>query len=1066
MKINMPVTSHEVVLRDDHMIVSKTDLKGIITYVNHDFLEISGFTEKELLGTNHNIVRHPDMPPIAFQGLWDDMKAGKPWTGIVKNRCKNGDFYWVEANATPIREGDTVVGYLSVRYKPTREKIEAASRLYREINEGRLPQAPLLQRLNPFKGITVKGRVSAVIAVLSLALLALGALGLYGMNAANEALRVVYQDNAAAAAELMQIDKLMLQNRLNIANALVAPADAGKNADTVETNISRISEIWESFKKRSLSAEDKVLADQYAERRSRFVQEGLKPAIAALRVNDIDAARQIAIAKVHPTYAETQETLSRLTAKLSKATETEYQDSLDRYATLRQAAIAITLLVIAFAAWLGNGLLRNIVQPLGDVLNIFKDIANGHFSRAVPIDRDDEIGKLLQQVVSVKIKLGFDTAETQRMAEAGIRVRNALDNVSTGVMIADQDRNIIYANKSVVKLLKDIEADVRNQVPGFNAEALVGSSIDSYHTDPSQQAKLLGSFTKTYTANLEIGGRKMRVVANPVINEKGQRLGSVAEWADLTEELATQQRERALAAENLRVRIALDNVSTGCMIADKERKIVYVNNSVKTILRGAESEIRKQLPNFDVDKLVGTNIDNFHKNPAHQAQLLGTFTKAYGATLSVGSRTLRVVANPVISSDGERMGTVAEWTDLSAEIATQNEVAAMVDAASKGDFTMRIDLGDKQGFFRELGEGLNQFLETVSEAMADIGRVLGAMAAGDLTENIQKEYEGTFGEIKSDFNTTVARLTEIIGQIKEATDLINTASKEIAMGNADLSQRTEEQASSLEETASSMEQLSSTVKQNADNARQANQMAVAASEVAAKGGSVVHQVVGTMDDINASARKIVDIISVIDGIAFQTNILALNAAVEAARAGEQGRGFAVVAGEVRNLAQRSAAAAKEIKTLISDSVDKVETGAALVNQAGSTMEEIVSSVKRVTDIMAEISAASLEQSSGIDQVNTAITQIDEVTQQNAALVEQAAAAAESLTEQAQTLAQSVSLFRLASERGAALQQQKPRPALPVPAQSGGRAVSKPLPAVRKSKPVARHEDDGDEWSEF
>jgi methyl-accepting chemotaxis protein len=277
------------------------------------------------------------------------------------------------------------------------------------------------------------------------------------------------------------------------------------------------------------------------------------------------------------------------------------------------------------------------------------------------------------------------------------------------------------------------------------------------------------------------------------------------------------------------------------------------------------------------------------------------------------------------------------------------------------------------------------------------------------------KHRGDFRKIVEGINETLETIVTPIITVKTVVDSISTAAKEISAGNADLSHRTEQQAASLEETASSMEELASTVKQNADNARQANQMAAAASDVAIKGGSVVQQVVDTMASINESARKIVDIISVIDGIALQTNILALNAAVEAARAGEQGRGFAVVASEVRNLAQRSAAAAKEIKGLIGDSVEKVEDGSKLVGEAGKTMGEIVSSVKRVTDIMADIAAASAEQSSGIEQVNQAVNQMDEVTQQNAALVEQAAAAAESLEEQAETLAQTVAQFRLESQ---------------------------------------------------
>jgi methyl-accepting chemotaxis protein len=287
------------------------------------------------------------------------------------------------------------------------------------------------------------------------------------------------------------------------------------------------------------------------------------------------------------------------------------------------------------------------------------------------------------------------------------------------------------------------------------------------------------------------------------------------------------------------------------------------------------------------------------------------------------------------------------------------------------------------------------------------------VAAGDLTSTVEVKSKDETGVLLQALKDMNDNLKKIVGEVRAGTESISTGTKQIASGNADLSSRTEEQASSLEETASSMEELTSTVKQNAENAKQANQLAAGASGVAIKGGQVVGQVVQTMSSINESSKKIVEIISVIDGIAFQTNILALNAAVEAARAGEQGRGFAVVATEVRTLAQRSAAAAKEIKTLIGDSVHKVEDGTKLVDEAGKTMEEIVSAVKRVTDIMAEISAASQEQSSGIEQVNQAVTQMDQTTQQNAALVEEAAAAAESMQEQAENLVQAVAVFKLA-----------------------------------------------------
>lgn len=335
-------------------------------------------------------------------------------------------------------------------------------------------------------------------------------------------------------------------------------------------------------------------------------------------------------------------------------------------------------------------------------------------------------------------------------------------------------------------------------------------------------------------------------------------------------------------------------------------------------------------------------------------------------------------------------------------------------------------------------------LKPVSNAVA----IARTVAAGDLSSKIEVKSQDEIGQLLTALKDMNDSLFKTIIEVRSGTDTIATASRQIAAGNQDLSSRTEQQASSLEETASSMEELTSTVKQNADNARQANHLAVSASDVAIKGGSVVAEVVETMGSINASSKKIVDIISVIDGIAFQTNILALNAAVEAARAGEQGRGFAVVASEVRNLAQRSASAAKEIKALIDDSVSKVDAGSKLVGEAGSTMDAIVDSVKRVTDIMAEIMAASQEQSAGIEQVNQAIAQMDQVTQQNASLVEEAAAAAESMQDQASSLAQAVSVFKLDDKQAAAAPLAAREPNL-------SRAKQSATPVVKRASVKAR-----------
>ncbi|WP_298576879.1 methyl-accepting chemotaxis protein [uncultured Luteimonas sp.] len=408
-----------------------------------------------------------------------------------------------------------------------------------------------------------------------------------------------------------------------------------------------------------------------------------------------------------------------------------------------------------------------------------------------------------------------------------------------------------------------------------------------------------------------------------------------------------------------------------------------------------------------------------------------------------------------LSGDLERLpGQKARFTEAVDGVkagleSVMAEIGGLVDAAVAGDFSRR---GDSEVFefaYRDMIANLNLLMESADRGLSDVGSLLEAVAAGDLSRQADASLPGQFGKLAADANGTVRKLAEVVTQIRGGSDAINSAAGEIAAGNDDLSRRTEQQAASLEETASSMEELTSTVRQNADNARQANQLAIGAVDVASQGGEVVGKVVETMSAISESSNRIADIIGVIDGIAFQTNILALNAAVEAARAGEQGRGFAVVAAEVRSLAQRSAGAAKEIKTLITDSTDKVRHGNDLVDQAGKTMGEIVTSVKRVTDIIADISAASQEQSAGIEQVNQAITQMDESTQQNAALVEEATAAARSMEQQAGQLVQTVAVFRVQDGDASRVTRVASPVVVPAPRQVHT------LPATRRAAPALR-----------
>jgi methyl-accepting chemotaxis protein len=493
------------------------------------------------------------------------------------------------------------------------------------------------------------------------------------------------------------------------------------------------------------------------------------------------------------------------------------------------------------------------------------------------------------------------------------------------------------------------------------------------------------------------GGREIWIQAsyNPILGADGKPFKVVKYASDITEQ-------------------KLRN-------ADFEGQLAAINKAQAVIEFTPDGKILNANANFlgavgyTLDEIKGQHHSIFCEPATRQSTEYrlfweklgrGTYDAGQYKRIGKGGREIWIQAsyNPILDAEGKTFKVVKYASDVTEQVraaqtmqAAVRETQEVVAAAMANDLSKRIPLDGKNGEIAELCKGVNGLIETMSG---------------------------------------------IVARIIDSSNEIANAAREIATGNTDLSQRTEEQASSLEETAASLEELTSTVKQNADNAQQANQLASSASEVAIKGGSVVSQVVKTMDDITDSSRKISDIIGVIDEIAFQTNILALNAAVEAARAGEQGRGFAVVAAEVRNLAQRSANAAKEIKALISDSVGKVETGSKLVESAGRTMEEIVASVKRVTDIMAEISAASQEQSGGIEQVNTAVTEMDKITQQNAALVEEAAAAAKSLEEQTGGLVAMVADFTLAEGTKTAT-----RPAATRPAPTGNPVVDS---AVRKA----------------
>jgi len=550
--------------------------------------------------------------------------------------------------------------------------------------------------------------------------------------------------------------------------------------------------------------------------------------------------------------------------------------------------------------------------------------------------------------------------------------------------------NIFAGSRSAELLASALEEMTRQHAAGAIDYCIDASAFDGVY------AKVACGINELVKAHIDV---KMQVVdvatryARYDFSTDMPRLpGLKAKITETMDGIRDQTRNSLVTQEALRV------TATNVMIADADNIIRYANDSLHEMLSEAEVDIRKDLPHFRAAKVIGANVDIFHKNPAHQRNMLERLDATHEAIIKVGGRTFRLILNPIRDGGGNRMGTVVEWQDRTAEVKVESEVSAIVQAAGAGDFSARFDQNGREGFFKLLGNGINQLLDISESALGEVERVLAALARGDLTETITENYDGIFGRLKQSCNGTVTRLRQTISEINQATDSVVSSAEQVNATAQSLSQSSAEQAASVEESSASIEQMAASIRQNSENAKVTESMATKASKDAVEGGVAVRETVAAMNQI---ASKI----SIIDDIAYQTNMLALNAAIEAARAGDQGRGFAVVAAEVRKLAERSQLAAKEIAEVAHDSV-------MLAERAGKLLDEIVPAIQKTSDLVQEISAASEEQSSGAQQINTAIGQLNMATQQNASSSEELSATSDEMSGRAQQLRQILSYFTI------------------------------------------------------
>jgi methyl-accepting chemotaxis protein len=523
---------------------------------------------------------------------------------------------------------------------------------------------------------------------------------------------------------------------------------------------------------------------------------------------------------------------------------------------------------------------------------------------------------------------------------------------------------------------------------GFNV-AMVRSISRQLGAEPVEASNL--------AQRVAAGDLSVRIALKP-----GDSSSLMAQLSRMQTDLAERtQRDGRIAADNLRVRNALDHVSLPVRIADEDGTIVYINHALRETLRANQEGFRKQIPGFDPEKVLHGNVGMFYADPPAALQSLHALTTTASSRLDLGGRSYDLTTTPVLSDAGERLGTVGQWADVTEQIATEQQVDALVLAAAQGDFSQRLSTQSGTGFFSRLGTGMNQLMQTSEQGLSDVAAQLKAFSEGNLAYRIERDYQGLFGKVKESGNQTAEQLTRVLGEVRAAANALTGAANQVSATAQSLSQSASEQASSVEETTSSIDLMSASITQNSDNARVTDGMATKASKEAGEGGAAVTQTVTAMKQI---AQKI----SIIDDIAYQTNLLALNAAIEAARAGEHGKGFAVVADEVRKLAERSQEAAKEIGDLASSSVSTAE-------RAGKLLDEIVPSIQKTSELVQEIAAASQEQSQSVTQIGGAMGQLSKATQQNASASEELAATSEELSGQAEQLQQSVAFFNLGDE---------------------------------------------------
>jgi len=854
-------------------------------------------------------------------------------------------------------------------------------------------------RFNPFKNIRLSFQLYSLVAV---SLLVAAALSYYAMEQVRSTQGTLKHtiDNRMVSGQSIQgvADALSLSLEASLA-VVEKKLEAQEAHDQIKEAVDQAHDDWDRYFLAEMIPDEQALADETTPQLDSAYGK-IDKLLKKLESGDVADLATWRNDTLRPALAGVSGNLKKLIEMQLTAANLDLDKARKNYQTAFRNSIILQmgggLLAIVLAWFIIRGAMRKLGADPAQAAAVARRVASGDLEFEMEPDRNDDTS-LMGALRQMKDSLLHSRLDYEGQINAIAKTQGVIECTPQG--------EITNANDIFLELLGYSLEDVKGKSYSIFVDAEVRGSASYQGFWPAMQRgeSRQGEYRKMARDGHEVW---VQGVFNPIADASGKPFKVVAYMSDIT-----RQRQEALL--NAAFRGALNQLDANVIAVDNDQKIIFVNPAATQMLSRAQEALRKDLPGLDASRLLGASLATLTRDPGALRNEIERLTDVGTRQEVIGGRTLKMIMSPMKDDTGRRLGTVTEWFDRTQEVATESELQEVIAAVTAGSLNNRISLEGKRNFFLTLSGGINELVDVIATVASEVRSLVAAANQGDLTKRIEtQDKAGLLVEIGSGINALTENLGGLVSQAKTAAAEVSRGADELSQGNANLSQRTEEQASSLEETASSMEEMTSTVKQNADNAGQASKLAVAARDQAEKGGDVVGKAVKAMTDINSASKKIADIIGVIDEIAFQTNLLALNAAVEAARAGEQGRGFAVVATEVRNLAGRSATAAKEIKALIQDTVDKVNEGSNLVTQSGATLGEIVTAVKKVSDIVAEIAMASKEQSAGIEQVNKAVMHLDELTQQNAALVEEASAASQSMAEQARGLNSAMQRYRV------------------------------------------------------